>query len=86
MRTLDYGVIGNCRSAGLVSKFGRIDWLCFPDFDSSSVFARFLDKEKGGFFGFKFLVFLKFNKKKLYSINNLLLLNFRVIFVYELIF
>ena len=27
MKTLDYGVIGNCRSAGLVSKFGRIDWL-----------------------------------------------------------
>ena len=49
MRTLDYGVIGNCRSAGLVSKSGRIDWLCFPDFDSPSIFARLLDEDKGGY-------------------------------------
>ncbi|MFA6744842.1 MAG: glycoside hydrolase family 15 protein [Bacteroides graminisolvens] len=49
MKTLDYGVIGNCRSAGLVSKFGRIDWLCFPDFDSPSIFARLLDEDKGGY-------------------------------------
>ncbi len=50
METLDYGVIGNCRSAAFVSKTGRIDWLCFPDFDSPSLFARLLDKEKGGYF------------------------------------
>jgi GH15 family glucan-1,4-alpha-glucosidase len=48
---LDYGVIGNCRSAALVSKEGSIDWCCLPEFNSSSVFARILDPERGGFFG-----------------------------------
>ena len=47
----DYGLIGNCRSSALVSKYGSIDWCCLPDFDSSSIFARLLDSEKGGHFG-----------------------------------
>lgn len=50
MKNLDYGVIGNCRSAALVSKYGSIDWFCFPDFDSPSLFSKLLDKEKGGSF------------------------------------
>ena len=50
MNNLDYGIIGNCKSAALVSKTGSIDWCCLPDFDSSSVFARILDAEKGGYF------------------------------------
>lgn len=52
MENLNYGVIGNCRSAALVSKKGSIDWFCFPDFDSPSIFSRLLDKEKGGHFTF----------------------------------
>ena len=53
MDNMDYGVIGNCRSAALVSKTGSIDWFCFPDFDSPSIFAKLLDKEKGGSFHFE---------------------------------
>ncbi len=50
MNNLDYGVIGNCKTAALISKEGSIDWLCFPTFDSPSVFSNILDKEKGGRF------------------------------------
>ncbi|MBT8284960.1 MAG: glycoside hydrolase family 15 protein [Flavobacteriaceae bacterium] len=53
MDNLDYGIIGNCRSAALVSKTGSIDWCCLPEFDSSSVFAKLLDDEIGGCFGIK---------------------------------
>lgn len=50
MDNLDYGIIGNCRSAALISKTGSLDWCCLPEFDSSSVFARLLDEKKGGCF------------------------------------
>jgi GH15 family glucan-1,4-alpha-glucosidase len=50
MNNLNYGVIGNCRSAALVSYKGSIDWCCLPDFDSPSIFARLIDNDNGGFF------------------------------------
>ena len=50
MNNLSYGVIGNCKTAALISDKGSIDWCCLPDFDSSSVFASLLDKKKGGKF------------------------------------
>ena len=52
MDNLDYGVVGNCKTAALISKEGSIDWLCFPVFDSPSVFSKLLDKDKGGSFSF----------------------------------
>lgn len=50
MRTLNYGLIGNCRSAALVSDKGAIEWFCLPKFDSPSIFAKILDKTIGGEF------------------------------------
>ncbi len=50
MDNLNYGIIGNCRSAALISETGSLDWCCLPQFDSASVFARILDEKRGGSF------------------------------------
>ncbi|KAJ7266372.1 glycoside hydrolase family 15 protein [Mycena haematopus] len=46
----DHGLIGNLHTAALVSIDGSIESYCIPHFDSPSVFARILDKNKGGHF------------------------------------
>ena len=46
----NYGVIGNMRSIALVGVNGSIDFLCYPNFDSPTVFAALLDNENGGRF------------------------------------
>jgi GH15 family glucan-1,4-alpha-glucosidase len=46
----NYGVIGDLHTVALVGMNGSIDWLCFPNFDSPSIFAAMLDDQKGGRF------------------------------------
>jgi GH15 family glucan-1,4-alpha-glucosidase len=45
----DYFLIGSLHTTALVSKNGSIDWLCFPHFDSHTIFAKMLDTSGGSF-------------------------------------
>jgi GH15 family glucan-1,4-alpha-glucosidase len=46
----NHGVIGNLETVALVAIDGTIDFCCFPDFDSPTIFADLLDADKGGRF------------------------------------
>jgi len=46
----NYGVIGDLSTAALVSLAGSIDFMCFPRFDSPTIFAALLDYRRGGSF------------------------------------
>ena len=46
----EHGLIGDLQTAALVSTQGEIDWFCSPRFDSPSIFASLLDRERGGSF------------------------------------
>jgi GH15 family glucan-1,4-alpha-glucosidase len=46
----NYGIIGDMHTVALVGMNGSIDWFCFPNFDSPSMFAAILDEKKGGHF------------------------------------
>lgn len=50
MDNLDYGIIGNGKSAALISKTGSLDWCCLPHFNSAGIFAKLLDEKIGGSF------------------------------------
>ena len=46
----NYGVIGDLSTTTLVSLDGSIDFMCFPAFDSPTIFAALLDHKQGGHF------------------------------------
>jgi GH15 family glucan-1,4-alpha-glucosidase len=46
----NYGVIGDLTTTALVSMEGSIDFMCFPNFDSPTIFAALLDAKRGGHF------------------------------------
>jgi len=46
----EYALLGDTRSAALISRRGSIDWLCLPRFDADPVFGLLIDAEHGGRF------------------------------------
>src|SRR5215218_7186528 len=46
----NYGIIGDLNTVALIGLNGSVDFMCFPDFDSPSIFAAILDDQKGGRF------------------------------------
>jgi GH15 family glucan-1,4-alpha-glucosidase len=46
----EHGIIGNLGTAALVALDGTIDFLCWPNLDSPSIFAALLDPDEGGEF------------------------------------
>ena len=46
----NHGVVGDLKTVALVDLNGTIDFMCWPRFDSPSVFASLLDAEHGGMF------------------------------------
>lgn len=46
----NYGIVGDLYTVALVGMDGSIDFMCYPRFDSPSIFAALLDNRKGGYF------------------------------------
>jgi GH15 family glucan-1,4-alpha-glucosidase len=44
----DYALLSDQQTGALVSRYGSVDWLCFPRFDSQSMFANLLGTEDHG--------------------------------------
>jgi len=72
----NYGLIGDLSTTALVGMDGSIDFMCFPQFDSPTIFAALLDHRNGG----KFLLapeLKKATQKQLYlPDSNVLLTRF----------
>jgi len=52
-RIEDYALIGDRKTAALVSRDGRIDWLCVPRFDSGAAFAALIGNDENGFWSLR---------------------------------
>lgn len=46
----NYGIVGDLETVALIAANGSIDFMCYPRFDSPTIFAGLLDNDKGGKF------------------------------------
>jgi GH15 family glucan-1,4-alpha-glucosidase len=72
----NYGIIGDLNTVALVGLNGSIDFMCFPEFDSPSVFAALLDDKNGGYFQISPVLGSVKNKQLYIPDSNVLLTRF----------
>ena len=72
----NYGVIGDLQTVALVGMNGSIDFMCFPHFDSPSIFAALLDHKKGGCFQLAPILKGEHRKQIYFPDTNMLLTRF----------
>ncbi len=72
----NYGIIGNMYTTALVGLNGSIDWFCFPNHDSPSLFAAILDQNKGGHFKIEPIVDDVIHKQLYWPETNVLITRF----------
>jgi GH15 family glucan-1,4-alpha-glucosidase len=63
-RIEDYGLIGDTRTAALVSKSGSIDWLCVPRFDADACFAALVGYDEHGCWALRPTVAIRETKQR----------------------
>jgi GH15 family glucan-1,4-alpha-glucosidase len=68
-----YGIVGDLHTVALVGMDGSVDFMCFPEFDSPTIFAALLDHERGGRFQLA-PVFDDAQRKQLYMPDSVILL------------
>lgn len=63
----NYAVTGNCSYLAYVKDDSSLEWMCWPQMDSSFVFGALIDEEKGG--SFKVIPQTKFSSTQKYIEN-----------------
>ena len=49
-RICQYGIVGDLHTVALIGADASVDFMCYPNFDSPSIFAALLDFKRGGSF------------------------------------
>jgi GH15 family glucan-1,4-alpha-glucosidase len=62
----NYAIIGDLNTIALIGINGSIDFLCFPFYDSPSIFAALLDYQKGGYFKIHPIIQEEVKNKQMY--------------------
>jgi GH15 family glucan-1,4-alpha-glucosidase len=74
--TENHAVIGDLRTVALVALNGTIDFMCWPHFDSPSIFAALLDDVQGGSFEIVPMLEDAHHRQMYFSDTNVLLTRF----------
>jgi GH15 family glucan-1,4-alpha-glucosidase len=72
----NYGIIGDMQTVALAGIDGSIDFLCYPYFDSPTIFASLLDDERGGRFSITAVLQNSRSKQIYLSGSNILMTRF----------